>query len=349
MTRDITTTSTDTTQARDRSLLRYKGSLLPINAVLIAIQTSLSSFTSNNEPVKMCRTWNIKYACNDITQFRLSTCRGTFATPPKPGKEVKAKAACYSTPFLTFRSGSKCGPCQRKELEVKLAKEFEAVQARCAKSWTSSDELAKAQERYSRESFLLERRLPGPRFERRMRPEKGQCIARPGGSLLRQEVRPGDVVEKWVASKLPVGDGWQDFGPGWKSLGEEIAEREADESVEVHEYESWVAEAVERWEKDVHRAAETGDAPATPENESHVQEAVVGPLVDDSEILELASVLSSSIEKEDALPVSTTASPSAQQQRISSNRHGMIRGHNNTESDWPDRLRWVPSWTTVSS
>ncbi|KAK5137821.1 hypothetical protein LTR08_006589 [Meristemomyces frigidus] len=122
-----------------------------------------------------------------------------------------------------------------------------------------SQELVQAEQDFANQSFRLHRQYPARHFVRVGRPQHGQSVARGRGSLLKVEVQPDDVVERWTTS-----NGWNDSpdspdSPGnWKSLGDELAEREAEKDPDVKEYEAMMAETYQRWQADI---SEPGEEP----------------------------------------------------------------------------------------
>lgn len=75
---------------------------------------------------KMCKIWNIKYSCDHIFSFRLSTCRESVTTQVRQGDT--SKVLCHPSPALSFYDKSQlCGPCQRRPEEESLAQWMDAV------------------------------------------------------------------------------------------------------------------------------------------------------------------------------------------------------------------------------
>lgn len=196
----------------------------------------------------MCKTWNIKYACDHVFQFRLSTCRGTFTTQAKPTSNPKA--TCNSGSVLAFRSSTSCGPCQRSEIEKAMDERIMSLKAHEQDPWSPSEELIQAEAEYAGQSYLLDKRFPGQRFHKHARPEKGWRPYLRRGTLLKQEVKPEDVVERWEANKTAFGGGWDDWDEGYKTMEEELAESEAEKDDAVKEYEATAAEELKLWEMD---------------------------------------------------------------------------------------------------
>lgn len=172
----------------------------------------------------MCKTRAITYKCKHTFDFRLSTCRGTFTTQAKPHKDPKA--ACSSNASLTFRSKKKCGNCQLSKAEKDLEKSI--PDPKTTSTWDSW-ELHEAQADHDEELWALKKRFPDKRYAKLARPERGRPATQLRGSMLRQEVMPEEVVERWSSVQVVVGTGWGDWDAGdYPSLADEIAEREAE-------------------------------------------------------------------------------------------------------------------------
>ncbi|KAK5127895.1 hypothetical protein LTR85_005012 [Meristemomyces frigidus] len=190
----------------------------------------------------MCKTWNIKYACEHHFQFRLSTCRGTFTNQAK-------KAACRSAPTLIMRCSTPCGPCQRAEIERGFEERIAALKSQGEGSSTPPEELMKVEKDYADQDFQLRKRFPGPRFVKLTRPEKRERAMRTSGSLLKNEVQPEDVVGLWTPSS--GWDDWDSTDGTYKTMQEELAELEDEKDDAIKAYEAMAAAELERWQEDV--------------------------------------------------------------------------------------------------
>ncbi|KAK3615020.1 hypothetical protein LTR56_026862 [Elasticomyces elasticus] len=212
----------------------------------------LTLLTSPKQPkpdLNMCRTRSITYNCQHSNPVRLSTCRGTYIT--QATRKRPPRAACYSAASLAVRSLQPCGSCQRAAIEERHTKLISDLKAADPGSWTPSIELVEAEAEWEIQSFHLTRQYPERRFEKFARPEHGQRatpLRIPGPSPLRQEVQPEDVPEDahaWTSG------GWEaDWGSGWPTLGDELAEQEAEKTEDVKAYEAMLASDYLAWAED---------------------------------------------------------------------------------------------------
>ncbi|KAK5712921.1 hypothetical protein LTR17_017827 [Elasticomyces elasticus] len=197
----------------------------------------------------MCRTRSITYSCQHSNPVRLSTCRGTYIT--QATRKRPPRAACHSAASLAVRLLQPCGPCQRAEIEERHAKLISDLKAVDIESWNPSIELSEAEAEWEIQSFRLTRQYPERRFEKFARPEHGQRATPmriPGPSPLRQEVRPEDVPDD---SHAWTSGGWNaDWGSGWPTLGDELAEQEAEKPEDIKAYEAMLASDYLAWAED---------------------------------------------------------------------------------------------------
>ncbi|RMY15954.1 hypothetical protein D0868_00593 [Hortaea werneckii] len=165
----------------------------------------------------MCKIWNIKYGCDHIFSFRLSTCRGSVTAQVKPGDT--SKVLCHPSPALSFYDKSQfCGPCQRRPEEESLAQWMDAVRT------DGDDKIYEVQAEYDKQLYQLNRRLPDGQKKRCIRsPQKEQMTTRmKRGSLLKYEVKPEDIPEdeyaeyyrQWASpsSTITADQSWDEEG-----------------------------------------------------------------------------------------------------------------------------------------
>lgn len=156
----------------------------------------------------MCRTWTLTYTCEHSRSTRLSTCQGVFTVKPKPSKPPTP--ACCRAPLFTVNSAQLCGDCQRKKPEEELL-------ARLSEAWWKADRvdststLAAVEETNAIESFQLWKRFPPcAQYQSRGKAVPGAFGARQKvmGSLLKNEVLPEDVVERYEQRSNALGCTW---------------------------------------------------------------------------------------------------------------------------------------------
>ncbi|KAI6809285.1 hypothetical protein KC332_g3034 [Hortaea werneckii] len=137
----------------------------------------------------MCKIWNIKYGCDHIFSFRLSTCRGSVTAQAKSG-DTPTKVLCHPSPALSFYDNSQpCGPCQRRPEEEMLAQWMDAVKS------DGDENIYEVQAEYDKQLYRLNRRLPDGQKKRCIRPPQQTTTQTNRGSLLKFEVMPEDIPE----------------------------------------------------------------------------------------------------------------------------------------------------------
>ncbi|RMY61715.1 hypothetical protein D0865_00835 [Hortaea werneckii] len=164
----------------------------------------------------MCKIWNIKYSCDHIFSFRLSTCRGSVTAQVKPGDT--SKVLCHPSPGLSFYDKSQlCGPCQRHPEEESLAQWMDAMRK------DSDENIYEVQAEYDKQLYQLNRRLPDGQ-KKSIRPaQKAHMTTRiKRGSLLKFEVKPEDIPEdeyaeyyrQWAlpSSTITADQSWNEEG-----------------------------------------------------------------------------------------------------------------------------------------
>ncbi|RMY10893.1 hypothetical protein D0867_05553 [Hortaea werneckii] len=164
----------------------------------------------------MCKIWNIKYSCDHIFSFRLSTCRGSVTAQVKPGDTPKI--LCHPSPALSFYDKSQlCGPCQRHPEEELLAQWMDAARK------DSDENIYEVQAEYDKQLYQLNRRLPDGQKKRCNRPLKERMTTQmQRGSLLKFEVKPEDIPEdeyaeyyrQWASSSstITADQSWNEEG-----------------------------------------------------------------------------------------------------------------------------------------
>ncbi|KAK4898655.1 hypothetical protein LTR27_003827 [Elasticomyces elasticus] len=173
------------------------------------------------------------------------------SSPQHLPRKRPPRAACHSAASLAVRSLQPCGACQRAAIEERHTELISDLKAAEPGSWTPSIELVEAEAEWEIQSFHLTRQYPERRFEKFARPEHGQRATPmriPGPSPLRQEVRPADVPDDahaWTSG------GWDaDWGSGWKTMEEELAEQEAEKPEDVKAYEAMKKSDYLAWAED---------------------------------------------------------------------------------------------------
>lgn len=186
----------------------------------------------------MCNTRTITYSCEHIIPFRLSTCRAKFTYKNRKSPTGESPS-CRSGNPLCFKSDQQCGACIKavadKQLEEKI---FLRRLELTPDDWLAepSAELVVAEVEYESDKWRLTKTYPYlARFKKDVRPENGPPATR-SESLLKREVKAEDVVLKPNANRKAITASWDDeaWGDDWTSLGQEIAETDAervDESV----------------------------------------------------------------------------------------------------------------------
>lgn len=158
------------------------------------------------------------------------------------------RVQCKGTSCLVIRSLQPCPACQRIVIEKRCSERLIRIRAAEEGVWFKSLELQHAEEECGKEIHRLTQGIiPRPRFEKRLRPEKGCGPTRVTKSPLRREVRPEDVSE----GVIDVSGGWDsDWGTGWKTMDEELAEQEAEKPEDVKAYEAMAARELQLWNED---------------------------------------------------------------------------------------------------
>ncbi|KAI7255234.1 hypothetical protein KC343_g4978 [Hortaea werneckii] len=138
----------------------------------------------------MCKIWNIKYGCDHIFSFRLSTCRGSVTAQAQSGDTPKV--LCHPSPALNFYDKSQsCGPCQRRPEEDALAQWIDAMRK------DGDENIYEVQAEYDKQLYRLNRRLPDGQKKKCIRPPQKERITTQikRGSLLKFEVKPEEIPE----------------------------------------------------------------------------------------------------------------------------------------------------------
>ncbi|CZT24289.1 uncharacterized protein RCC_10010 [Ramularia collo-cygni] len=166
----------------------------------------------------MCKTQSIAHICGHTVTFRLSICAASFQFQT-PKSEVKAK--CCASPDITLHFLHPCGPCERIRAQERVTAELALIEAKFpSSSWAVPSELEAARAQADHELWADFRKFPDSKFKskRLSKPERGWKTATdPKGSLLRTEVKPGDVLDEWG---------------GAISLSDEIASIEAERAAD---------------------------------------------------------------------------------------------------------------------
>ncbi|KAI7279872.1 hypothetical protein KC345_g5118 [Hortaea werneckii] len=138
----------------------------------------------------MCKIWSIKYGCDHIFTFRLSTCRGSVTAQAKSG-DTPTTLLCHPSPALSFCNKSQsCGPCQRRPEEESLAQWMDAVKE------DGDENIYEVQAGYNKQLYQLNRRLPDGQKKKTTRPPQQMTTHHTKrGSLLKFEVKPEDIPE----------------------------------------------------------------------------------------------------------------------------------------------------------
>ena len=154
---------------------------------------------------KMCKSWNITYSCTHTRMIRLSKCRGTVYTKAKPTSEPRA--ACCSTPILTFKAAGACGGCKRAPQEKALEKTLLECQTQF--SWGDPRREA-AESEYQHQLHLLHKTVPDSKRYKGYRGPDAQTVSSElPSSSLRTEIFPEDVES--------INDEWAEWASEWES------------------------------------------------------------------------------------------------------------------------------------